>query len=118
VLIFYGMRRGEALGLRWEDIDFDAGTIWVRLQLQRIRGQLLLAPVKTRASERGLPLLDVVRQALKLQAERQDTDTDEEAGRDGLTRLHGLLDPGGSRAVATNRSHRGRFRDLGNRCFR
>jgi len=72
VLIFYGLRRGEALGLRWEDIDFDAGTIRIRQQVQRIRGQLLLAPVKTRASQRGLPLLDAVRQALKLQAERQE----------------------------------------------
>ena len=71
LLIFYGLRRGEALGLRWEDIDFDAGTIRIRQQLQRIRGELLLAPVKTRAGQRGLPLLDVVRQALKLQAERQ-----------------------------------------------
>jgi integrase len=61
VLIFYGLRRGEALGLRWEDIDLDAGTIRIHQQLQRIRGQLLQAPVKTRASQRGLPLLDVVR---------------------------------------------------------
>jgi integrase len=72
VLIFYGLRRGEALGLRWEDIDLDGGTIRIRQQVQRIRGQLLLAPVKTRASQRGLPLLDVVSQALKLQAERQE----------------------------------------------
>ena len=71
VLIFYGLRRGEALGLRWDDIDFDTGTIQIRQQLQRIGGQLLLSPVKTRAGERDLPLLDVVRQALKLQAERQ-----------------------------------------------
>jgi integrase len=71
LLIFYGLRRGEALGLRWDDIDFDAGTIQIRQQLQRIGGQLLMSPVKTRAGERDLPLLDVARQALKLQAERQ-----------------------------------------------
>jgi integrase len=71
LLIFYGLRRGEALGLRWDDIDFDAGTIQIRQQLRRIGGQLLMSPVKTRAGERELPLLDVARQALKLQAERQ-----------------------------------------------
>ena len=65
LLIFYGLRRGEALGLRWEDIDFDAGTIRIRQQLQRIRGELLLAPLKTQAGKRDLPLLDVVRQALE-----------------------------------------------------
>jgi integrase len=70
-LIFYGLRRGEALGLAWDDIDFEAGTIQIRQQLQRVRSQLLLSPVKTRAGQRGLPLLDVVGQALKLQAERQ-----------------------------------------------
>jgi integrase len=71
VLIFYGLRRGEALGVRWSDIEFDGGSIQIGQQLQRIGGQLLLAPVKTRAGQRGLPLLDVVRQALKLQAEHQ-----------------------------------------------
>jgi integrase len=64
--IFHGLRRGEVLGLRWDDIDFDAGTIQIHQQLQRVRGQLFLAPVKPQAGRRGLPLLDVVAQALKL----------------------------------------------------
>ena len=59
LLILYGLRRGEALGLRWADIDFEAGTIEIRQQLQRIRGQLLLGPVKTRAGKRDMPLLDL-----------------------------------------------------------
>jgi len=59
------------LGLRWDDIDFDGGTIHIRQQLQRVRGELFLAPVKTQAGKRGLPLLDTAAQALKLQAERQ-----------------------------------------------
>jgi integrase len=71
LLILYGMRRGEALGLRWDDIDFDAGTIHIRRQLQRIRGELVLGPVKTHAGRRGLPLLDPARQALQLQADQQ-----------------------------------------------
>ena len=71
LLIFYSSRRGEALGLRWEDIDLDTGTIKIRQQLQRIRGDLLLSPVKTRAGNRGLPLLDLVRDVLKLQVDRQ-----------------------------------------------
>jgi integrase len=71
LLILYGLRRGEALGLRWDDIDFDAGKIHIRRQLQRIRGELVLGPVKTHAGRRGLPLLDLARQALQLQAEQQ-----------------------------------------------
>jgi integrase len=59
------------LGLRWDDIDFDGGTIHIHQQLQRVRGELFLAPVKTRAGKRGLPLLGAAAQALKLQAERQ-----------------------------------------------
>src|SRR5262245_41273782 len=74
LLILYGLRRGEVLGLRWDDIDFDGGTIHIHQQLQRVRGELFLAPVKTRAGKRGLPLLDAAEQALKLQAERQALD--------------------------------------------
>src|SRR5215471_12346807 len=71
LLTLYGLRRGEALGLRWDDIDFDAGRIHIRRQLQRIRGELVLGPVKTYAGRRGLPLLDLARQALQLQAGQQ-----------------------------------------------
>jgi integrase len=42
LMILYGLRRGETLGLRWTDIDFAAGTIQVRQQLQRIQGRLVL----------------------------------------------------------------------------
>ena len=73
LLVLCGLRRGEALGLDWSDIDFDAGAIHVRQQIQRIRGELVLGPVKTHAGRRTLPLLDPARQALKLQAERQAT---------------------------------------------
>ncbi len=31
-----GLRRGEALGLRWADVDLDAGTLTIRRQLQRV----------------------------------------------------------------------------------
>jgi integrase len=71
LLILYGFRRGEALGLRWTDIDFDAGTIQIRQQLQRIQGQLVLGPVKTRAGLRDMPLLDLAREALERQAAQQ-----------------------------------------------
>jgi len=38
LLLIYGLRRGEVLGLRWQDIDFDDSEIRIRLQLQRIQG--------------------------------------------------------------------------------
>ena len=35
VTLFTGMREGEVLGLAWDCVDFDAGTITVRQQLQK-----------------------------------------------------------------------------------
>jgi len=71
LLILYGLRRGEVLGLSWSDIDLDSRTIHVRQQIQRVRGELQLGPVKTRAGQRSLPLLDLARQALAAQIDRQ-----------------------------------------------
>lgn len=33
--LFIGMREGELLGLKWDCVDFDKGTIFIRQQLQR-----------------------------------------------------------------------------------
>jgi integrase len=71
LLVLCGLRLGEVLGLSWDDIDFDGGKIGVCQQLQRIRGEIFLAPVKTHAGKRVLPLLDLAREALQRQADRQ-----------------------------------------------
>jgi integrase len=63
--ITLGLRRGEVLGIRWPDVDFDAATIQVRATLQRTNGKLELAETKTKRSRRPLPLLDFVAKTLK-----------------------------------------------------
>lgn len=64
LLLLYGMRRGEVLGLRWSDID--GNLIHVRQQVQRIKGKLIIGPVKTRAGKRDLPLLGLADEALMI----------------------------------------------------
>ncbi|MEN4478135.1 site-specific integrase [Mycolicibacterium cosmeticum] len=71
MLMIYGLRRGEALGLRWSDIDWDHNVIHIRQQLQSVGQRLLLGPLKTRASRRDLPLLLPVRAALIEHQRRQ-----------------------------------------------
>jgi len=62
--LLYGLRRGELLGLRWQDVDFGAGIMRIRQQLQRRQGRLSVGPVKTKASARDLALKPVARTVL------------------------------------------------------
>ncbi len=64
MVVLYGLRRGEVLGLRWVDLDEHAGILRIRQQLQRVGRELKLGPVKTSAGRRNLPLLNPVREAL------------------------------------------------------
>ena len=64
LLLAYGLRRGEVLGLSWKDVDLDQGVIRIRQQLFRVSGRLQLGPVKTAAGRRDLPLLGIARDAL------------------------------------------------------
>jgi integrase len=66
-----GLRPGEALGLRWEDVDFAAGTISIRRALQRIEGRLQLVEVKTQRSRRRIALPAVALSALRAHQARQ-----------------------------------------------
>jgi integrase len=71
LLLLYGLRRGEVLGLRWQDVDEAAGVIRIRQQLQRRNSGLLFGPVKTRAGQRDLPLLGLARRVLANQRTMQ-----------------------------------------------
>jgi integrase len=61
-LSFTGLRIGEALGLVWNDIDFDAGFIRVHRQLSR---QRLHAPLKTPGSKREVILAPPIAKLLR-----------------------------------------------------
>lgn len=67
VALALGLRQGEALGLMWSDVDFDAGTLSVRRALARVPGRgLVLGGLKTKRSKRtlsltGTPLLGQLR---------------------------------------------------------
>lgn len=71
LMLVYGLRRGEVLGLSWQDVDFDEGLIRIRRQLVRVGGRLHLGPVKTRAGARELPLLGIAHEALVEQENRR-----------------------------------------------
>ena len=69
--LYLGLRRGELLGLRWEDIDRAAGVLEVRRTLQRVDGELRVVEPKTRSSRRTVPLLGLCDEALAAHRDRQ-----------------------------------------------
>jgi len=62
-----GMRRGEALGLEWENIDFDKKVMRVRATLNRVDGKLVRTEPKTQNSRRDIALTEQAIQILKTQ---------------------------------------------------
>jgi integrase len=64
LLAFTGLRRGEALALRWEDVDTERGTMTVRGTLARVGGSLVVQTPKSRSS-RVWPLAAPVVEALR-----------------------------------------------------
>ena len=60
LMLYTGLRRGEALALRYEDIDRDKRTISVRRSLYWDPNQPVLKDTKTSAGERTVILLDAL----------------------------------------------------------
>ena len=74
---FYGLRRSEVLGLRWDAIDFEAGTLTIRhiVTSANIEGKHILIQAdraKTSSSLRTLPLVSGFAQRLKELKEQQE----------------------------------------------
>ena len=51
-----GLRRGELLALQWTDLDVESKTLSITKQVNRINGELVVSPPKTRNSIRTLAL--------------------------------------------------------------
>lgn len=67
-----GMRRGEILGLRWSDVDLEAGVVSVRQTLQTSRELgLAFKEPKTDKSRRSLPVPAYVVEVLREHRKRQ-----------------------------------------------
>jgi len=71
VAISVGLRLGEALGLKWSEVDLEAGTLTVKHQLQRVEGKLTLVEPKTARARRVVPLPSFAIEALKKHRTRQ-----------------------------------------------
>lgn len=71
VALSLGLRRGEALGLRWVDVDFQARTLRISGSLQRLNGKLELSEPKTKTSRRLLDLPDSLINKLREHRARQ-----------------------------------------------
>lgn len=68
-----GLRKGELLGLRWEDLELHTGTASIGRTLQRTQtGGLTTLPTKTRASEPRIALPTECVHSLHGQQERQE----------------------------------------------
>lgn len=71
VAIATGLRQGELLGLRWDDVDLDAGCLHVRRALQRVSGEWQLVEPKSATSQRTLALPMLAISALREHRVRQ-----------------------------------------------
>ena len=69
-----GLRRGELLGLKWEDIDLEQSVIHVRRQIARINGEVVEAPLKTKNSYRSVSIAQDAVDILKEQEKKSDSE--------------------------------------------
>jgi integrase len=69
-----GLRRGEAAGLRWSDLDLDAGTLTVAGQPQQLCGRLVAGPPKSDAGRRVIALDKTTITALREHRLRQQAE--------------------------------------------
>jgi integrase len=123
-----GLRQGELLGLKWDDVDLEAGTLQVRRTLTTGKSGPVLSSPKTKGSRRTVRLSQTALIALRSHLNRQLGEIDR-AG--SLWRENGLIfasetgEPLDRRYITTHRfkpllKHAGlpqiRFHDLRHTC--
>ena len=64
LLAYTGMRRGEMLGLRWEDVDFEGGFLFVKQSVTYNGNQPNISTPKSTAGYRKIPIPDELKKIL------------------------------------------------------
>ena len=77
LMLTTGLRRGEALGLQWPDLETKKGTLTVRRQLQREGEGLVVRDTKTHGSRRVVNVPQPVLTLLKQLRAREKTSKDQ-----------------------------------------
>jgi integrase len=101
-----GLRQGELLGLKWDDVDMEAGTLQVRRTLITAKGGPVISPPKTKGSRRTVKLSQRALEALRSHLARQLDEIDTVGS---LWRENGLIfasevgEPLDRRALTTHR---------------
>lgn len=66
-----GARSAELLGLRWRDLDLEAGQAHIRVALEQVSGTFAIAELKTKGSRRTIALSRVAAESLRRHRARQ-----------------------------------------------
>lgn len=91
ILLGTGCRIGEALGLRWQDLDFENRVISINHSLvyyqtrESKKCMLRVSLPKTEAGIRTIPMLDIVKDAFEMLYEEQEENGFNETEIDGMT---------------------------------
>ena len=91
ILLGTGCRIGEALGLRWQDLDFENRVISINHSLVYYQTRdskkcmLRVSLPKTEAGIRTIPMLDIVKDAFEMLHEQQEENGFNETEIDGMT---------------------------------
>jgi integrase len=72
VALATGMRRGELLGMRWQDTDLERGIIHVRQAVGLVHGRIVVSQPKSISGRRAIPIQPEVVAALRKYREVQD----------------------------------------------
>ncbi|MFI0487080.1 tyrosine-type recombinase/integrase [Actinomadura sp. 9N215] len=74
LIAFRGLRRGEACGLRWADVDLTGGTATIRWQITQIGRETFHGKPKTDAGEASIDLDSTTIKELRAHKARQNTE--------------------------------------------
>lgn len=79
LMLTCGLRRGEALGLRWEDVDLEAGVLHVRRAWAKVGGKGVISEPKTSSGYRSVPIPPTTLERLRAYRESVRGLSEEEA---------------------------------------